>query len=152
MQTLIRMTVILVGAGLSFNAVACGDSLYRVGKGVSYRTYSAPLPGNLLILGSVKGANELAEQLANSGHTVRIAATSGDLRSELDKGEYEVLILPYDELRAMDTNPGVPVVPIVNSGADAKLAKQSYGSVVIQDKHELKHYLKAIHIALRSNA
>ena len=26
---------------------ACGDSLYRVGKGISFRVYTAPLPGSV---------------------------------------------------------------------------------------------------------
>ena len=46
------------------NAWACGDSLYRVGKGVSYRVYTAPLPGNVLVYGSSEAAEELAAKRA----------------------------------------------------------------------------------------
>ena len=46
MKTRISILALLATALIGGNAYACGDSLYRVGKGVSYRVYTAPLPGS----------------------------------------------------------------------------------------------------------
>ncbi len=42
MRTSIEILVALTAVLFSLDAIACGDSLYRVGKGVSYRVYTAP--------------------------------------------------------------------------------------------------------------
>ena len=63
-----KIRIVLISALLagvfSINTFACGDSLYRVGKGVSYRVYTAPLPGSVLVYGQSEGAKVLAEALA----------------------------------------------------------------------------------------
>jgi hypothetical protein len=146
--TLVALAVILT----SVNAFACGDSLYRVGKGVSYRTYSAPLPGNLLVFGTSEGAKQLAEELARSGHGVHLVGSADELTSELDKGGYDVVIAPYSERAMIDGSSGASFLPIAVNGEEERLAKESYGRVMVPEKHEIKHYLKAIHRALKNNA
>jgi hypothetical protein len=70
MKSPITAIIALVTLFLSLEAFACGDSLYRVGKGVSYRVYTAPLPGSVLVYSQSEGAKQLAEALAQSGHGV----------------------------------------------------------------------------------
>lgn len=36
--------------GLAGNGHACGESLFHVGKGVAFRQYKAPLPGNIIAI------------------------------------------------------------------------------------------------------
>ncbi len=82
--------VALFVAVFALDAIACGDSLYRVGKGVSYRVYTAPLPGSVLVYGQSEGAKQLAEALAQSGHGVRLVDNEMDLTMELETGNYDV--------------------------------------------------------------
>ena len=84
---------------LAGNAFACGDSLYRVGKGVSYRVYTAPLPGSVLVYGHTEGAKQLAQELARSGHGVRLVSNNEELQTELESGAYDVVIAAYAEVR-----------------------------------------------------
>ena len=48
MKTRVMLFTVLATALLTVDAFACGDSLYRVGKGVSYRVYTAPLSYNFV--------------------------------------------------------------------------------------------------------
>jgi hypothetical protein len=152
MKTRIAIVTALLTAVLSVNAFGCGDSLYRVGKGVSYRVYSAPLPGNLLVYGSSAGAKELAEELAKTGHGVHLVGSAEDLESELEKGGYDVVIAPFSERGAIESSSGATAsyLPIAMTRDEEKQAKQSYERVMLPEKHELKHYLKAIHKTLKS--
>jgi FlaA1/EpsC-like NDP-sugar epimerase len=135
------------------NALACGDSLYRVGKGIAYRTYSAPLPGNLLIFGSTDGANALAEQLAASGHGVNVAGSLDELTTELGRGCYDVVIAPFDARQAIQsTGASTSYLPVTFSREEEREAKQSHDQVMLAEKHEIKHFLKAIHRSLRDQS
>ncbi len=138
--------------------MACGDSLYRVGKGVSYRVYTAPLPGSVLVYGQSEGAKQLAEALAQSGHGVRLVDNEMELTMELGTGNYDVVIAPYSEHTAVESNSEVTgsatttYLPVALNGDEADIANQSYSKVMVADKDEIKHYLKAIHKTLKSKA
>jgi hypothetical protein len=141
---------------ISFEALACGDSLYRVGKGVSYRIYTAPLPGNVLVYGQTEGAKQLAEALAQSGHGVRLVDNQMDLTMELETGNYDVVIAPFSEhatVEASSESSGsvtTTYLPVALDGNEEQIATQTYSKVMVADKDEIKHYLKAIHKSLKS--
>ena len=154
MKLYLSVLLAIITLGASAYAFACGDSLYRVGKGVSYRTYSAPLPGNLLVYGTTEGARALAEELARSGHGVQIVGSAQELSSELEKGGYDVVIAPFSERGAIEqraNSSDASFLPIAMTDEEERLARQSYERVMVPEKHELKHYLKEIHRVLRSN-
>lgn len=143
----------LVTATLASHALACGDSLYRVGTGVSYREYTAPLPGNVLIYGEAAGVAELAEALARSGHHVRQAANELALAVELRTHRYDVIIAAYrdhDAIDATSATSGATFLPVAQSSEEQSLAEGAYDEVLVADRSELKHYLKAIHKALKN--
>ena len=154
MNTNLKVTLALGLALFASGVLACGDSLYRVGKGVTYRTYSAPLPGNLLIYGSSNGTEDLAEQLARSGHGVHIAGSLDELSAELQKGGYDVVIASFDDRITIESTPEnqATFLPVAFSKEQQSLARAAYGQVMVPDKHEIKHYLKAIHRSLKSRA
>ena len=143
---------------LSFNAWACGDSLYRVGKGVAYRVYTAPLPGNVLVYGNTQGAEELAKALAESGHKVEVVDSQVDLSLQMQTGEYDVVIGAYSDHDAIEATVGAATgskteyLPVALSDEEESMAKQSYDSVMVADRDEIKHYLRAIHKSLKSKA
>ena len=148
----IRWVVLLV-ALVSFNAWACGDSLYRVGKGVSYRVYTAPLPGSVLVYGQSEGARQLAEALAQSGHGVQLVQNEIELNLELQSGDYDVVIAPYRDhgtVEASGSMAEATYLPVAMTKQEAKVANESYSKVMVADRDEIKHYLKAIHKTLKA--
>lgn len=139
---------------LSMGASACGDSLYRVGKGVSYRVYTAPLPGNVLVYGQTQGAEALAKALSESGHNVRLVEGEVELEVELTSNEYDVVIATYDNHEQIESTvgrrQGPTYLPVALNAKEAKIAKQSYDRVLLAERDEIKSYLKAIHKTLKS--
>ena len=136
------------------NAYACGDSLYRVGKGVSYRVYTAPLPGSVLVYGQSEGAEQLAVELARSGHGVRLVKTDEDLQAELGSGAYDVVIAAYiDQSSIVPSSSALPdaptFLPVALSEEEEKQARAEHNRVMLAEKDEIKHYLKAIHQTLK---
>lgn len=150
----VALTTILLAAG---GAWACGDSLYRVGKGVSYRVYTAPLPGSVLVYGQSEGAKQLAEALSQSGHTVDVVESEVDLSLKMGSGNYDVVIGSYgdhDAIESTVTNSaaGTKYLPVALSKQEVDAAEQSYDEVMLADRDEIKDYLKAIHKTLKAKA
>ncbi len=146
-------TLIAGSALLSNNAVACGDSLYRVGKGVSYRVYTAPLPGSVLVYGHTEGAELLAQELARSGHGVRLVKDGEELQAEMSSGAYDVVIAAYSDHAAIEstaTADNAPTfLPVALDSDQRREAREDYERVMMAEKDEIKHYLKAIHQTLK---
>ena len=153
MKVKLALLVVVLAVLFSGSALACGDSLYHVGKGVSYRVYTAPLPGSVLVYGQSEGAKQLAEALAQSGHGVRLVENETDLTAELQSGNYDVVIAPYSEHAAVESSDGtggVTYLPVATSKDEEKVAEQNYSKVMLAERDEIKHYLKAIHKTLKS--
>lgn len=153
MHSSIRFLIVAVAVLFSLDAIACGDSMYRVGKGVSYRVYTAPLPGSVLVYGQSEGARQLAEALAQSGHGVRYVEDESELESELSSGSYDVVIASYsahDKVEASSV--GATYLPVVDTRDQAKVVEEDYEKVMIADRDEIKHYLKAIHATLKTRS
>ena len=156
MKTRIFFVTTLLVTAFAVDAMACGDSLYRVGKGVSYRVYTAPLPGSVLVYGESEGARQLAEALAQSGHGVRLVENESDLNRELETGNYDVVIAPYSEHGAVEASTrnsetvNTTYLPVALNSDEEKVAHQNYSKVMVADKDEIKHYLKAIHKSLKA--
>jgi len=136
------------------NALACGDSLYRVGKGVSYRVYTAPLPGSVLVYGQGEGAELLAQELARSGHGVRLVSNDEELQAELGSGAYDVVIAAYSDHSAVESGAeaaaGSPTfLPVALTTDEEAQAREEYERVMLAEQDEIKHYLKAIHQTLK---
>ena len=152
-------TVFLAGlasALIAGNAWACGDSLYRVGKGVSYRVYTAPLPGSVLVYGTSEGAEQLAAELARSGHGVRFVNSDAELKSELGSGGYDVVIAAYTDQAAIKSGTEAAgdaptFLPVAVTDEEEAEAKQDYERVMVAQDDEIKHYLKAIHQTLKDS-
>jgi hypothetical protein len=153
MKTSVAILSALLIVALPHEVMACGDSLYRVGTGISYREYSAPLPGNVLIYGETAGANELAEALTRSGHTVRQVGSEEALAAELQTNDYDVIIASYrdhDAVDAQSDKSAATFLPVAQDKDEKIIAMDRYGDALVVDQDELKHYLKAIHKALKN--
>jgi len=157
MRTRTVLLTLLATALVGGNAYACGDSLYRVGKGVSYRTYTAPLPGSVLVYGEGEGPELLAKELARSGHGVRLVTNDQELQAELGSGAYDVVIAAYSAQSTVvakaDSASGAPTfLPVALTEDEEKLAHKEYDRVMLAEKDEIKHYLKAIHQTLKQRS
>ena len=153
MKSPITAIIALVTLFLSLEVFACGDSLYRVGKDVSYRVYTAPLPGSVLVYGQSEAAKQLAEALAQSGHGVHFVENETDFAQEMGKGGYDVVIAAYSDHAVVEANQedsGTEFIPVAVSGEEEQAAKRAYDRVLVADQAEIKHYLKAIHKSLKS--
>ncbi len=140
---------------LSFgpDAMGCGESLYRIGKGVAYREYTAPLPGNLLVYGGTGNTEELAAQLQKAGHNVTVAESVTDLVRLSERGQFDVVIgqyHDYDDFESITLLSHATYLPIAVEGVDESEARKRFQYVMVPTKHEIKHYLKAIHRVLKS--
>ena len=157
MKKFASVVVVFLVCVTGVNAWACGDSLYRVGKGVAYRVYTAPLPGNVLVYGSSEAAEKLAKALKESGHNVDVVHTEVELSTEMGNGGYDVVIGSIEDHDAIESMVSSNVsnatfLPVVGSADEEKLVKKSYDNVMVANRDEIKHYLKAIHKTLKSKA
>ncbi len=158
MHLRIKLLFGLLTVLFSVDAMACGDTLYRVGKDVSYRVYTAPLPGSVLVYGQSEGAKQLAEALARSGHGVRFVDNETQLTSELSTRNYDVVIAPFsdeDTVRASagaSDNKKTVYLPVAYDRQEAEVANKTYAKVMVADRDEIKHYLKAIHKTLKEKS
>jgi len=157
MKTCTALLALLATTIIAGNAFACGDSLYRVGKGVSYRVYTAPLPGSVLVYGHGEGAEHLAQELARSGHGVRLVSNDEDLRTEIGSGAYDVVIAAYSDHSAIESTTTAAAnaptfLPVALNSDEKSQALQEYERVMLAEKDEIKHYLKAIHQSLKQRS
>ena len=90
---------------VSFDAQACGESFFRVGRGAAYRAQTAPLPGNVLLVAPSAEAKALAERLAAAGHRVHVVETADLISDELQREKFDVVLASYNdrELVAAET-------------------------------------------------
>ena len=153
MRTTIALLAVLAAAGISQTAIACGDSLYRVGKGTPYRTYTTPLPGQLLIYADNENAESLAQGLADSGHDVFVAVTTDALRDALEQGDFDVVLAPFTkrDVVAASGNTSTSYLPVAGDREERKAAAQTFDRVLESDDN-IKRYLKTIHKTLKSRA
>ena len=151
-HTLLLMA--LAAAGVAGNAYPCGDNaVYRVGKGVAYRVYTAPLPGHVLVYGHTDAARELALELLRSGHEVRFVSSDQELRSELETGAYDVVIAPYGEQAAVGLGAAggsARLLPVANTPDEKAQARKNHEHVLQAQEDDIKQYLIAIHRALKT--
>ncbi|TXS93013.1 hypothetical protein FV139_13770 [Parahaliea maris] len=114
---------------MSAPASACGESLYRVGKGVAFREYSAPLPGRILALVTTESDRVMASILRDAGHDVHTVESVAQLGSELTSAEHEfdVVITLYEDHAAVQEE-----IAQARSGA-------AYLPVAAADSGQLEH-------------
>ena len=153
-RTVLLTTFLTVG--IAGNVYPCGDNaVYRVGQGLAYRVYTAPLPGHVLIYGHTDADRQLAHELGQSGHSVRLVHTDQELQNELDTGTYDVVLAPYSDHQAVESKTSTAasqptLVPVAETRAEEKQAKKEYPHVMGARKKDTKHYLLAIHKTLKS--
>lgn len=138
------------------NALACGESLFRVGKGVAYREYTAPLPGSILVVANTEAELALVERLAAAGHDIHVVSDPSEIGEELQNHEIDVVLAYYSEREVvedeMSSMASATYIPVVMDGTqETSEASQLYQRSISSEDSVLK-YLKTIHKTLKSQS
>jgi hypothetical protein len=148
--------VFTVGAVLSslvsLNAQACGESLFRVGKGVAYRAQTAPLPGNVLVVSPDTG---LADRLAAAGHHIKVVTTPDKIAQELRTGKYDVVLASYNDREIVtaqmaSAEKAATYVPVTTEAAQKAEAAHSFERY-LSDDDDFTQFLRVIHRTLKAS-
>lgn len=139
---------------LSAHASACGESLYRVGKGVAYRDYSAPLPGKILMVATTASHRDMAEILAASGHDVHVVGSAEDIAAELANAEheFELVMSMYREHDAIRAQTSLAYLPVADADGDELANARALNRHAPSSDDRVKAFLRAIHRSLLENA
>jgi hypothetical protein len=137
-------------------ASACTEALFRVGKGVHYREYQAPIPGNILMVARTQSERLMAEWLAHTGHNVQVVENPDHLASYLKKDKFDVILAHFDDrdvVAAQERSAGssAKYVPVANQAAGEQAAAQAQFRQVLGSDSSPRDILKAIHRTLKSD-
>ncbi len=133
---------------------ACGESLFRVGRGAAYRAQTAPLPGNVLLVAPSEEARALADRLAAAGHNVHIVETANLISDELKNGKYDIVLASYNDrelVAAQTAGATAKYVPVATEEGQKDLAAQSYERYLSRDD-DFTQFLRVIHRTLKASS
>ncbi len=154
-RTFVSTTLISALLLTSFEVSACGESLFRVGKGMSYREFTAPLPGKILIVAKTDGELALAQLLAKSGHEISIISEPEQIGDELANDEFDIVLAHFTQIQNLDQasfkDSSAVFLPVASADSreEKKLAK-AINRYAPSTDDSLKSFGKAIHRTLRS--
>jgi hypothetical protein len=139
---------------VSTSAFACGESMFRLGKSVHYRSHSAPIPGAVLVYARTSEERLVAEQLRQAGHEVRVVEDDSDLAMQLGQNDFDVIVAPASKREAVETNASVlPTppdwLPVFGAGEGDPLAVRADYGRGVSSNDDIRKYLKAIHKSLK---
>ena len=99
----------------STGASACGESMFRVGKGVHYRAYSAPIPGTVLVYARTNEERAVAERLQEAGHEVLVVDSDLDLAMKLHDHAFDVIVAPASNNSSASGRPTIFEAPTITA-------------------------------------
>jgi D-arabinose 1-dehydrogenase-like Zn-dependent alcohol dehydrogenase len=139
-------------SGLSTHAYACGESLFRVGKGAAYRAQTAPLPAYVLMVTPTDAARDLAKRLRLAGHHVHTVESADQLAQELHKERFHVVLAAFSDretVEAQRSGAEAAYLPITLDRSEELLAAQLYQRVLSADD-SFKVFLRTIHRTVKA--
>ena len=154
--------VVLVLGG---DALACGDKLVIVGRGVRPKGYKGAKPASILLYADPKGSvpaaldqGNLRKDLERAGHRLRSVGTHEELAAALNTGTYDLLFADFkaapgleDEANAAASKPTV-LPTLFNSTAAELAAASSQYECVLKAPGQQKDYLTVVNEALAQRA
>jgi hypothetical protein len=133
-------------------AFACGESLFRVGKGMAYREYTAPLPGTIVVVAQSEEDLEFLKLLSAAGHDITVVPTADQLSEQLANRSFDIVMAPFGDreivARELAGNPAT-YLPVAEYGSEeVKMARKLFPESL--DNHDsLKQFLRVIHKTLK---
>lgn len=140
-------------AVLAGNVLACGESLFRVGKGVAFREYSAPLPGSILVVANTEAELAMVERLAAAGHNIHVVSSPDEIGDELKNHEIDIVLAYYsqrDEVESQTATAAVSYIPVAIDGTSEIAQAGEIYDVSLSSVDSVKNFLKTIHKTLKS--
>ncbi len=137
-------------------ALACGESLFRLGRGVTFREYTAPLPGNLLVVAKTDAERAMAERLAAAGHDVHVVSDPSEIGAAIRDSSHPFdIVLAYfaqrEVVEAETASTAAVFLPVAVDDAEETRAAADYGHVLL-DQDSVKRFLRTINSVLRGRA
>ncbi len=137
------------------NAFACGESLFRVGQGVAFRQYTAPLPGRILAVARTEAELLMIQQLVAAGHDVHVVADPNLVGDELLRHEHEfdIVLAYYDhraEIAAQTATASVTYLPVTIEGTSEASEAAAEFERTLSNEDSVKQFLKVIHKTLKA--
>jgi hypothetical protein len=145
---------IVFGLGAT-SVLACGESLFRVGKGVEYRQYTTPLPGSVLAVANGEAELLMMEQLAAAGHDVHVVSDPSEIQGELEEHDFDVVLAWYsqrDEVTVQLAGSGATYIPVAAENTDEERAARLEYQYSLSGDDNVKTFLKTIHKSLKSSS
>ena len=141
---------------LAGNAFACGESLFRVGKGVAFREYTAPLPGSILVVANTEAELALVERLAAAGHDIHVVSDPSEIGEELQNHDIDIVLAYYSEREMveeqMSSMASATYIPVAMDGTvEISEASELYQLSLSNEDSVLK-YLKTVHRTLKAQS
>lgn len=153
-KTIILATV--AGCALcvpALDASACGESLFRVGKGVAFREYSAPLPGSILVVANTEAELAMVDRLAAAGHDIHVVSSPDEIGAELQNHQIDVVLAYFsqrDQVEAQTSVASVSYIPVaMDETLEIAQADEMY-DFSLSNEDSVKTFLKTIHKTLKS--
>lgn len=149
------ITVLLTGFLITADVLACGESLFRVGRGVAYREYSAPLPGKILVVAVTEGEQLMVERLAAAGHDMHVIEDPGQIGAALASQSFDIVMTYFadrevvsEETRGSD----VRYLPVAREGTADESEALALNQYAPNSGDSVKSFLKSIHRTLKESA
>ena len=147
--------------GVGGDALACGDKLVIVGRGMRPKRVKGSVPASILVYADPKGSmpaaleeGHLRQDLERAGHRVRSVGTREELDTALDTGSYDLVFTDVKSAPAIQTEAqGASSKPMVlptlfnPSDADLAAATKEYHCVVKAPGSQ-KDYLAVVNEAM----
>jgi len=132
---------------------ACGESLFRVGKGVAFREYTAPLPGSILVVANTEAELAMVERLAAAGHDIHIVSDPSEIAEELKTHQIDIVLAYFsqrDDVEPQMSTAAATYIPVAMDGTlEVDQAGELYQRSLTNEDSVLK-FLKTIHKELKS--
>lgn len=166
------MTKLMLAAGLAGavlamggDAMACGDKLVIVGRGMRPKRVKGSVPASILVYADPRGSmpaaleeGHLRRDLEKAGHRVRSVGTREELDSALDTGTYDLVFTdiktaPAIQTEAKSASSKPTVLPTLFNPSDADLAAATRDyHCVVKAPGSQKDYLAVVNEAMAIRA
>ena len=153
-----KVILIFAAVTLSFvgvsRAEACGESLYRFGKGSPNTSFRVPLPGRILVVGASESDDRLAAMLSASGHDVtRVESVEAVADTLARDPDFDLVLSMYEQHAAVTAQlaqSSVVYLPVAAADSEAERhgARQLNEFAPAADDR-IKQILRSVHRAIR---
>lgn len=137
------------------SAFACGESLFRVGKGVAFREYTAPLPGSILVVANTEAEMMMVERLAAAGHDIHIVSDPSEIGAELENHKIDIVLAYFSERNTVESQMSATAATYIPVAMDGTLEISQAGELYqrsLSNEDSVLKFLKTIHKTLKTRS